>query len=176
KAQKAQYYRKWEETTVESTGSVTKFAAELRQIQADMTDLDANSAWPQSHVVRKFINGLGPDFDLFLATWELGITEIPITDNIGVVTQAAVILEQATDAAVQFESSQKERALQTALFAGGSRNDNNTNSANRGTKRKPCDYCGKLHAAPCYIKNPELKLDGWDLKRNISLSPIVWWL
>ncbi|KAI1181575.1 hypothetical protein F5B17DRAFT_451701 [Nemania serpens] len=68
KAQFAQYYRKWEETTVESTGSVTKFAAELRQIQADMTDLDANSAWPQSHVVRKFINGLSPDFNLFLAT------------------------------------------------------------------------------------------------------------
>ncbi|KAK5632995.1 hypothetical protein RRF57_008709 [Xylaria bambusicola] len=82
KALFVQFYRKWEETTLESTGSVSQFAATLRQIQADMTALDPASAWPHSHVIRKFINGLSPEFDSFLTTWEISASEIPEYDSI----------------------------------------------------------------------------------------------
>ncbi|KAJ8109933.1 hypothetical protein ONZ43_g6006 [Nemania bipapillata] len=161
KAQFAQYYRQWEETTLETCGGVTQFAAALRQIQADMTELDANSAWPHSHVIRKFINGLGPDFDLFLTTWELSVTEIPVYNTAvpPVIIQAAVTLEEATDAAVRFEQGQKERASQTALLATKA---NLLSSSSSGNKRKRCSDCHKLHPGVCYTKHPELKPAGWD--------------
>ncbi|KAI1181553.1 hypothetical protein F5B17DRAFT_270927 [Nemania serpens] len=117
--------------------------------------------WPQSYVIRKFINGLSLDFDLFLTTWELGITKIPITNNAGLVTQAAVTLEQATNAAVQFKASQKERASQTALFSSRTSTGRFNSGGNEGSnKRKLCSNCGRLHPPPCFKTHPELKPNG----------------
>ncbi|KAI0206566.1 hypothetical protein F4808DRAFT_466574 [Astrocystis sublimbata] len=130
-----------------------------------MTDLHPESAWPQSHVVRKFINGLRPDFDIFLATWEIGITEIPVMGDNDQVITPAVTLEQATDAAVQFESGQKERAQQTTLLAGRAATPRQINNDSRGTKRETCGYCGKPHPPPCYVDHPELKPEGWDTEQ-----------
>ncbi|KAJ3562347.1 hypothetical protein NPX13_g8598 [Xylaria arbuscula] len=145
KAQFATYFRQWEECTLESSGSVTKYAAALQQIQANITDLHNDSAWPQSHI-------------------EIGIAEIPIMDDNGAVTKVAITLEEATEAAVQVESSQKDRAAQTAFFAGkvDKNGGSSANSAYKGTKRKSCGYCSIPHPPPCYIEHPELKPVNWE--------------
>ena len=152
-----------------------KFASRLRELNAEMELIHAESKWPTSHVVQKFLDGLGSDFDLWLTTWEPNNTPIDETNSQNVVTRTAVTLEQATDAAVEFETAQKQRetgagllAQRAALFAQRSPGQGFNPPKGTSNKRKKtkCRHCKGNHPDDeCYYKYPEKRPAGWNEQR-----------
>ncbi|KAK9769258.1 putative Integrase catalytic domain-containing protein [Seiridium cardinale] len=157
------YMRQWNEASKESCGGITEFSAELRRIQSEMSDLDSKSAWPDSHLIVKFLDGLGPEFDLWITTWEPHNSPINEYGPEETITKAAVTLDEATEAALQFESSEKLRKSANASFmatrAGAT-------LLSHGVKRKApkCSHCKLIghEEGGCFVLHPELKPEGWD--------------
>ena len=124
--------------------------------------LHPESRWPDSHVVQKFLDGLGSEFDLWLTTWEPNNSPINKVSSDGSVIKKAVTLKAATDAAIKFDTAQKQRDRSSSLLSRTMLLSQTASRYNaKGIKRRRCCHCsGNYPNDNCYVAHPEKKPPG----------------
>ncbi|KAH7460549.1 Retrovirus-related Pol polyprotein from transposon TNT 1-94 [Fusarium oxysporum f. sp. matthiolae] len=101
--------RRYQELTLESCDSVMEYANKLRQVRAELLEMDDTCQVGEPHFVNKFLCGLGPDYEVFLTTFNQNHNILPIRDpnNRNVIIKEAVTFETAIFAASQEEDRQR---------------------------------------------------------------------
>jgi hypothetical protein len=108
--------RRYQELTLESCDSVMEYANKLRQLRAELLEMDDTCQIGEPHFVNKFLCGLGPDYEVFLTAFNQNHNILPIRDpnNRSVVIKEAVTFETAIVAASQEEERQRGVTARTA--------------------------------------------------------------
>ncbi|KAG7003598.1 Retrovirus-related Pol polyprotein from transposon TNT [Fusarium oxysporum f. sp. conglutinans] len=136
-------------TTGIPTAHVMEYANKLRQVKAELLEMDEICQIGEPHLVNKFLCGLGPDYEVFLTAFNQNHNILPIRDpnNRNVILKEAVTFETAIFAASQEEDRQRgatARIAHRAMVAQGT---------------PCCGHCGrKWHdKSTCWKLHPELR-------------------
>jgi hypothetical protein len=114
--------RRYQELTLDSCDSVMEYANKLRQVRAELLEMDEICKIGEPHFVNKFLCGLGPDYEVFLTAFNQNHNILPIRDpnNRNVILNEAVTFETAIFTASQEEDRQRgatARIAQRAMVA-----------------------------------------------------------
>ncbi|SCO84419.1 uncharacterized protein FRV6_08546 [Fusarium oxysporum] len=143
--------RRFQELILNSCDSVMEYANKLRQVRAELLEMDKIYQIGEPHFVSEFLCGLGPDYEVFPTAFNQNHNILPIRDpnNRNVILKEAVTFETAISAASQEEDRQRgttARIAYRAMVAQGT-----PCCGHCGRKRHDKSTCGKLH--------PELRRD-----------------
>jgi hypothetical protein len=141
--------------------SVADFSGQLQQINYGLKDLHPSTAFSDTQLVLRFLQGLGSGYDIWIQT----------------LTQTAAFIETAEKPAITFEAvmqkaydEEKRQAsnisgTNTALLAHSRPNQSSSSSKPR---RSPCRWCKKTSHEPdnCFIKYPHKKAEWEEKKKN----------
>ncbi|PCD22174.1 hypothetical protein AU210_015972 [Fusarium oxysporum f. sp. radicis-cucumerinum] len=143
--------RRYQELTLESCDSVMEYANKLRQVRAELLEMDDTCQIGEPHFVNKFLCGLGPDYEVFLTAFNQNHNILPIRDpsNRNVVLKEAVTFETAIFAASQEEDRQRSATAKMA------------HRAMMAQDTSCCGYCGRKghDRSTCWRLHPELRRD-----------------
>jgi hypothetical protein len=101
--------RRFQELTLDPCDSVMEYANKLRQVMAELLEMDEICQIGEPHFVNKFLCGLGPDYEVFLTAFNQNHNILPIRDpnNRNIILKEAVTFETAIFAASQEEDKQR---------------------------------------------------------------------
>ncbi|KAI8416700.1 hypothetical protein FOFC_03013 [Fusarium oxysporum] len=143
--------RRYQELTLESCDSVMEYANKLRQVRAELLEMDDTCQIGEPHFVNKFLCGLGPDYEVFLTAFNQNHNILPIRNpsNRNVVLKEAVTFETAIFAASQEEDRQRSATAKMA------------HRAMMAQDTSCCGYCGRKghDRSTCWRIHPELRRD-----------------
>ncbi|KAF6517721.1 hypothetical protein HZS61_003282 [Fusarium oxysporum f. sp. conglutinans] len=143
--------RRYQELTLESCDSVMEYANKLRQVRAELLEMDDTCQIGEPHFVNKFLCGLGPDYEVFLTAFNQNHNILPIRNpsNRNVVLKEAVTFETAIFAASQEEDRQRSATAKMA------------HRAMMAQDTSCCGYCGRKghDRSTCWRLHPELRRD-----------------
>ncbi|RKK18949.1 hypothetical protein BFJ66_g17901 [Fusarium oxysporum f. sp. cepae] len=141
--------RRFQELTLDSCDSVMEYANKLRQVRAELLEMDEICQIGEPHFVNKFLCGLGPDYEVFLTAFNQNHNILPIRDpnNRNVVLKEAVTFETAIFAASQEEDRQRSATAKIA------------HRAMMAQDTSCCGYCGRKghDKSTCWKLHPELR-------------------
>ncbi|KAK2922999.1 Ribonuclease H superfamily [Fusarium oxysporum f. sp. vasinfectum] len=148
--------QKFDRLTLGNCENVSDFSRQLRKSRDQVLQLDETSQIGQPQLIDKFLNGLGPKYQVFLTAFLQSHSLLPERNLEGIVTKAATTIEEATRAAEQEEHSQRmqqqdqdQETIKHAAMVAAFKEQNFTS----------CSYCKKLgHTSDaCWLLHPELK-------------------
>lgn len=155
--------REYQELTLAHCKGVTDFSNKLREARDAIELLDKSCGIKEPHFINKFLRGLGPPWDIWLTSFNIGHPLLPSKNSAGEITRKAVSFEEAVMAAEEEEQSRvNEEVTKTALIS-------MTTSGDRKTiEDSGCTHCGKLYhtAANCFELRPDLKKAFEEKKRK----------
>ncbi|EMT74657.1 hypothetical protein FOC4_g10000219, partial [Fusarium odoratissimum] len=101
--------RRYQELTLDSCNSVIEYANKLRQVRAELLEMDKICQIGEPHFVNKFLYRLGPDYEVFLTAFNQNHNILPIRDpnNCNIILKEAIIFKTAIFAASQEEDRQR---------------------------------------------------------------------
>ncbi|WAO96990.1 Retrovirus-related Pol polyprotein from transposon TNT 1-94 [Fusarium falciforme] len=141
--------RRYQELTLDSCDSVMEYANKLRQVRAELLEMDEICQIGEPHFVNKFLCGLGPDYEVFLTAFNQNHNILPIRDpnNRNVILKEAVTFETAIFAASQEEDRQKGATARIA------------HRAMVAWDTSGCGHCGRKghNKSTCWKLHPELR-------------------
>ncbi|RYC80069.1 hypothetical protein BFJ63_vAg17046 [Fusarium oxysporum f. sp. narcissi] len=154
--------RRYQELTLESCDSVMEYANKLRQVRAELLEMDETCQIGEPHFVNKFLCGLGPDYEVFLTAFNQNHNILPIRDpnNRDVVLKEAVTFETAIFAVSQEEDRQRSATAKIA------------HRAMMAQDVSCCGYCGRKghDKSTCWKLHPELRRErskaGYDRRQR----------
>lgn len=91
--------RRYQELTLSDCENVMDFAEKLRQARNELLKLDATCKIGDPHFVHKFLNDLGPCFEIFLTTFNQTHSLIPLAASENQLAIRAVTFDEAVMAA-----------------------------------------------------------------------------
>ena len=141
--------------------NITEYTTAVRKIDNELKELGPHARIPETHLVQKYLHGLGPSYNMFHSTFNQTHSE-PDKVTLTTVSKAAIAEEKR----IQFN----ENEAPIAMFAKrvptviGSQNSNST--------QKYCNTCKKPGhwEATCFIKYPHLRRPKPDSK-NLKPKP-----
>ncbi|KAL5603949.1 hypothetical protein FOVSG1_006699 [Fusarium oxysporum f. sp. vasinfectum] len=141
--------RRFQELTLDSCDSVMEYANKLRQVRAELLEMDEICQIGEPHFVNKFLCGLGPDYEVFLTAFNQNHNILPIRDpnNRNIILKEAVTFETAIFAASQEEDRQRGATARIAYRA-------------MVAQDTPCcGHCGRKghDKSTCWKLHPELR-------------------
>ncbi|KAJ3454187.1 hypothetical protein MRS44_018081 [Fusarium solani] len=148
--------QKFDRLTLDNCESVSDFSRQLQKTRDQILQLDETSQIGQPQLIDKFLNGLGPKYQVFLTAFLQSHSLLPERNLEGIIIKAATTIEEATRAAEQEEHSQRmqqqnqdQEAIKHAAMVAAIREQNFTT----------CSGCKKLgHTSDaCWLLHPELK-------------------
>ncbi|KAJ3454581.1 hypothetical protein MRS44_013181 [Fusarium solani] len=148
--------QKFDWLTLDNCESVSDFSRQLQKTRDQILQLDETSQIGQPQLIDKFLNGLGPKYQVFLTAFLQSHSLLPERNLEGIIIKAATTIEEATRAAEQEEHSQRmqqqnqdQEAIKHAAMVAAIREQNFTT----------CSGCKKLgHTSDaCWLLHPELK-------------------
>ncbi|KAM6514095.1 hypothetical protein FALCPG4_18898 [Fusarium falciforme] len=141
--------RRYQELTLDSCDSVMEYANKLRQVRAELLEMDEICQIGEPHFVNKFLCGLGPDYEVFLTAFNQNHNILPIRDpnNRNIILKEAVTFETAIFAASQEEDRQRGATARIAHRAMVARDTSG------------CGHCGRKghNKSTCWKLHPELR-------------------
>jgi hypothetical protein len=141
--------------------SVADFSGQLQQINYSLKDLHPTTAFSDTQLVLRFLQGLGSGYDIWIQTLTQ-TTKFIATDDSPAITFDSVI-QKAYDE--EKRQSSNISGTNTALLA-HSRSNQSSPSKSR---RSSCTWCKKTNHPPdeCFIKYPHKKA-AWDEKKRAA--------
>jgi hypothetical protein len=139
--------------------SVADFSGQLQQINHGLTDLHPSTAFSETQLVLRFLQGLGSGYDTWIQTLTQTVKFIATADT------PAITFESVIQKAYDEEKRQASNisGANTALLAHSRLNNSSK------PRRSPCPWCKKTNHPPdgCFIKYPHLKA-AWDEKKRAA--------
>lgn len=139
--------------------NIADFSGQLLQINHGLKDLHPDTAFSETQLVLRFLQGLGSGYDIWIQT----------------LTQTAKFIATANTPAITFESviqkAYDEEKRQSSSISGSSTALLAHSRPNQSSKsrRSPCPWCKKTSHFPddCFIKYPHKKA-AWDEKKRAA--------
>jgi hypothetical protein len=143
--------------------SISDFSGQLLKVNHGLYDLHPETAFSETQLVLRFLQGLGSGYDIWIQT--LTQTAIFITTpGMPAITFESVV-QKAYDEEKRQASNISSTGVNTALLA-HSRSNQSSPSKSR---RSPCPWCKKTNHPhdECFIKYPHKKA-AWDEKKRAA--------
>lgn len=142
--------------------SVADFSGQLQQINHGLTDLHPSTAFSETQLVLRFIQGLGSGYDTWIQTLTQTVKFIATADTPAISFES--VCQKAYDEEKRQASNISGASVNTALLA-----HSRSNNSPSKPRRSPCPWCKKTNHPPdgCFIKYPHLKA-AWDEKKRAA--------
>jgi hypothetical protein len=130
--------------------SVADFSGQLQQINHGLTNLHLSTAFSETQLVLRFLQGLGSGYDTWIQTLTQTVKFIATADT------PAISFKSVCQKAYDKEKRQASNisSANTALLA-----HSRLNNSPSKPRRSPCPWCKKTNHPPneCFIKYPHKK-------------------
>jgi hypothetical protein len=142
--------------------SIADFSGQLQQINHSLTDLHPSTAFSETQLVLRFLQGLGSGYETWFQTLTQTAKFIATADTPAITFES--VIQKAYDEEKRQASNISSAGINTALLA-----HSRSNNSPSKSRRSPCPWCKKTNHPhdECFIKYPHKKA-AWDEKKRAA--------